>query len=168
MDKVQNPLIESLVKEEFGDAIRGIEESYNMLDIMVKRERIIDVLKWLKEHPLLQFNFLTTLCGMHFPENKNEELAIVYHMHSFSNNVRIRLHTFFPIDDPKIKSATTVFEAANWMERETYDFFGIQFEGHPNLKRILNMDDLGYFPMLRQYPLEDGTRTDKDDRYFGR
>ncbi len=82
--------------------------------------------------------------------------------------MRIKLHTIFPKDDSKIKSATTVFEAANWMERETYDFFGIQFEGHPNLKRILNMDDLGYFPMLRQYPLEDGTRTDKDDRYFGR
>ncbi|RZK53321.1 MAG: NADH-quinone oxidoreductase subunit C [Pedobacter sp.] len=66
------------------------------------------------------------------------------------------------------KDASTLWNAANWMERETYDFFGIKFEGHPDLRRILNMDDLGVHPMLKQYPLEDPNRVDKKDEYFGR
>jgi NADH-quinone oxidoreductase subunit C len=67
-----------------------------------------------------------------------------------------------------LNSITALFEAANWMERETYDFYGIRFEGHPNLKRILNMDEMDYFPLQKQYPLEDGKREDKEDLYFGR
>jgi NADH-quinone oxidoreductase subunit C len=61
-----------------------------------------------------------------------------------------------------------LFDGANWQERETFDFFGVNFEGHPNMTRILNMDEMDYHPMLKQYHLEDGTREDKDDRFFGR
>ena len=63
---------------------------------------------------------------------------------------------------------TDLFAGANWMERETYDFFGIEFVGHPDLRRILNEDSMDYFPMRKEYALEDATREDKDDRYFGR
>lgn len=63
---------------------------------------------------------------------------------------------------------THLWPAANWMERETYDFFGVEFVGHPDLRRILNVDDMDYFPLRKQYPLEDGTRTDKEDEFFGR
>ena len=87
-DKVENGLIESLLKEQFGDAIRSVEESYGMLDIVVKREKIIEIITWLRDSSLLSFNFLTSLCGMHFPDNKGEELGVVYHMHSFANNKR--------------------------------------------------------------------------------
>ena len=69
---------------------------------------------------------------------------------------------------PNYRTATVLWNGANWMERETYDFFGVKFEGHPDLRRILNMDELDVHPMLKQYPLEDGTRTDKDDVMFGR
>lgn len=167
-NEISNALIESLLKEEFGDQIRGVEESYGMMDVIVKREAIVEIISWLKLHPLLKFNFLTDLCGAHFPENKNEELAVIYHMHSFENNVRVRLHIFFPSNDPKVKTLTGVFSSANWMERETFDFYGIDFEGHPDQRRILNMEDMTYHPMLKQYPLEDGTRTDKEDKFFGR
>ena len=167
-NQVNNPLIESLIREQFGIAVRSVEESYGMLDIVVERENIIDILTWLKQHPILQFNFLTSLCGMHFPENKNEELSVVYHLHSFSNNIRVRLHIFFSATDAVVPTATVIWKTANWMERETFDFFGIKFTGHPDLRRILNVDDMTYFPLLKQYPLEDGTRTDKEDKYFGR
>ena len=89
-------------------------------------------------------------------------------MHSLTNNVRLRLKCWIPEANPEIASATPLFAAANWMERETYDFFGIQFNGHPNLVRILNEDTMDYFPMRKEYHLEDATREDKDDRYFGR
>ena len=73
-----------------------------------------------------------------------------------------------PIDAPQINSITSIYSAANWQERETFDFFGIEFMGHPHLKRILNVDEMDYFPMRKEFPLEDPTRTDKNDNYFGR
>jgi len=167
-NQIENSLVESLLKEQFGEAIRSVNESYGMLDIVVKRENIFEIMQWLRDSSLLSFNFLTSLCGVHFPNNKGEELSVVYHMHSFANNKRIRLHIFFPQTDAVAPTVTTLYQAANWMERETFDFYGIKFTGHPDLRRILNMEDMQYHPLLKQYPLEDGTRTDKDDKYFGR
>jgi NADH-quinone oxidoreductase subunit C len=84
------------------------------------------------------------------------------------NNMRLRLKCFVPINKPEISSVTSLYSSANWMERETYDYYGFIFTGHPNLKRILNVDEMDYFPLRKEYPLEDATRTDKDDKYFGR
>ncbi|MBC8173036.1 MAG: NADH-quinone oxidoreductase subunit C [Chitinophagales bacterium] len=165
---IDNHYIAEAIKNQFGEKIRSVEESYGMYDIIVEKEIVLDVMKWLKEHAEFQFNFLTSLCGMNYPDRKDEELSVVYHMHSLPNNIRIRLHIFFPAANPKCKTATTLYSTANWMERETYDFFGIIFEGHPDLRRILNMDEMDYFPLLKKYPLEDATRTDKEDKYFGR
>ena len=73
-----------------------------------------------------------------------------------------------PVENPVVQTITPVFASANWLERETYDFYGVIFEGHPNLKRILNVDEMIIFPMRKEYPLEDQTRKDKDDEMFGR
>ena len=89
-------------------------------------------------------------------------------MQSFVNNHRIRIKTTTELKNPKIPTITSIWPAANWMEREAYDFFGIQFEGHPNLKRILNVDEMTDFPLRKEFPLEDQTRLDKDDSMFGR
>jgi NADH-quinone oxidoreductase subunit C len=105
---------------------------------------------------------------MHYPDNAGQELGVVYHLHNWIKNIRVRVKIFFPSDDPHVPTATTLWAAANWMERQEYDFFGIEFTGHPDLRRILNVDDLDVFPMRKEYKLEDGTRTDKDDRFFGR
>jgi len=88
--------------------------------------------------------------------------------YNFYENKRIRIKTFVNADKPAVRTVSDLFSAANWMERETYDFYGIIFEGHPNLKRILNVEYLDYFPMRKEYPLEDPTREDKDNRFFGR
>ena len=69
---------------------------------------------------------------------------------------------------PQVDTIIDLFSCANWMERETWDFYGIVFKGHPQLKRILNMDEMISFPMRKEFPLEDSGRTDKDDRFFGR
>ena len=103
---------------------------------------------------------------MQTPDEKH--LGVIYHLHNMPKNNRIRLKTFMPIEKPEVHTATDLWPAANWMERETYDFFGIKFKGHPNLKRILNMDEMDIFPMRKEYPLEDQERTDKDNSMFGR
>ena len=111
---------------------------------------------------------MTDLTAVHYPDNKGKELAVVYHMHNLVDNVRIRFKVFVDINKPDVFSATALFSAANWMERETFDFYGVNFLGHPNLKRILNVDDMEYHPLRKEYPLEDQQRTDKDDEMFGR
>ena len=84
------------------------------------------------------------------------------------DNVRVRMKVFTDISTPDVYTATSIYASANWMERETYDFYGVNFVGHPNLKRILNVDEMDYFPMRKEFPLEDQSRVDKDDEMFGR
>ena len=132
------------------------------------KDKIVAVLQWLYNDPEFKFQFLTDVCGIHFPEAKGAELGIIYHLHSLTNNLRLRIKCFVPIENPTISTITSVFPAANWQERETFDFYGIIFDGHPDLRRILNVDEMDYFPMRKEFPLEDGTRTDKEDQYFGR
>ena len=156
------------LKSKFGDAIISAEQSYDFPVFVIKREMLFDVVKYLKEDAELGFRFLTTLCGLHYPQNKGQELGVMYQLHNMPQNWRIRLKTFFPISDPQVPSLTSLFSSANWQERQEYDFFGIIFKGHPDLRRILNMDEMNYHPMRKEYPLEDGTRTDKEDAMFGR
>ena len=156
----------SKLSNRFSNAIESHEMLSDMLCVTVKKESIQSILLFLRDDQELQYNFLTTLFGMHYPQN--EQLGVVYHVQSFVNNHRIRIKTVTQLNDPKIPTLTTIWPAANWMEREAYDFFGIQFEGHPNLKRILNMDEMTDFPMRKEFPLEDQTREDKDDSMFGR
>lgn len=155
-----------LLTGQFGEAIEQHDTLTDMLCVTVKREMVLQIMLFLRDNAALNYNFLTTLCGMHYPEK--EQLGVVYHLHSFINNHRIRIKTTAPISAPNIPSITQVWPAANWQERETYDFFGIIFDGHPNLKRILNMDEMTDFPLRKEFPLEDTTRADKDDSMFGR
>ena len=92
----------------------------------------------------------------------------MYQLHNLFQNKRLRLKIFLSEEKPVVNTLTTVFPAANWMERETYDFYGVIFTGHPNLKRILNVEDMTIFPMRKEYPLEDQTREDKNNLMFGR
>ncbi|MCX6239426.1 MAG: NADH-quinone oxidoreductase subunit C [Bacteroidia bacterium] len=162
----RNQLVVTKLIDLFGKAIERHEVITDMLCITVNKEVIHDVLFFLHDDKKLQYNFLTTLCGMHYPDI--EQLGVVYHLHSFENNHRIRIKTSTDLQYPKLPTATTIWPAANWMERETYDFYGILFDGHPNLVRILNVDDMTAFPMRKDFPLEDQTREDKDDSMFGR
>ena len=160
--------IEEKLKSKFGEAIVSAEQSYDFPVFVVKREKIFEVVKFLKEDAELDFGFLTTLCGLHYPDNKGQELGVMYQLHNLPKNWRIRLKIFFPINDPDVQSMTPLFSSANWQERQEYDFYGIIFKGHPDLKRILNMDEMNYHPMRKEYALEDGSRDDKDDKMFGR
>lgn len=163
-----NENIKNRLTEKFGEQVTGFEEPYGMLSFEAPKEINLKVLNFLYDDPELKFRFLTDITAVHYPQNTGRELAVVYHLHNIQDNVRIRFKVFTDINKPDIYTATGLFSGANWMERETYDFFGVNFTGHPNLKRILNVEEMDYFPMRKEFPLEDQTRIDKDDEMFGR
>ncbi|MBM3161380.1 MAG: NADH-quinone oxidoreductase subunit C [Bacteroidetes bacterium] len=136
--------------------------------VVLPAQEIHECIQFLKTNDALCFNYLTLLGAVHYPDRPNAELCMVYHLHSWKHNQRIRVKANLSIESPEIDSITDLFTGANWLERETYDFFGVKFNKHPNLKRILNEESMDYFPMLKEYHLEDDTREDKDDRFFGR
>jgi NADH-quinone oxidoreductase subunit C len=155
------------LNSEFATELVSYELLYDVPTFVFKKEKLVEILQFLYDDEELQFRFLTTLCGIHYPE-ATEQLGIIYHLHSFKHNLRIRIKFFTAIENPVFPTITKLFSTANWMERETYDFFGIIFEGHPNLKRILNEEDMTVFPLRKDFPLEDQTREDKIDKFFGR
>ena len=163
-----NDIIKERLIEKFGEQVSAFSEPYGMLTFEAPKELNLKVLNFLYDDDELKFRFLTDLQAVHYPDNKGRELAVVYHLHNLVDNVRIRFKVFSDINIPDVYTATGLFSGANWMERETYDFFGVNFVGHPNLKRILNVDEMDYFPMRKEFPLEDQTRIDKDDEMFGR
>ena len=165
---MNNESILSRIQENFGSEIISSEINFGILTIEISAAKSFEIIEWLNKDEILDCSYLTLLGGVHYPENLNREFAIVYHLHSWRKNYRLRLKVFVPSENPSVRSIVSIYSGANWMERETFDFYGINFEGHPNLKRILNMDDMDYFPMRKEYALEDETREDKDDRFFGR
>jgi NADH-quinone oxidoreductase subunit C len=166
---LETSVIQDKLTNKFGDNVTEFNQIKDIFTFEVAPDSINDVMRFLKEDSELRFNFLTDLCGVHYPDNeKDKQFAMVYHMHNWVDNIRIRFKCFLNGDNPEIDTVTNLFLSANWQERETYDFYGIIFKGHPQLKRILNMDEMVSFPMRKEFPLEDGGRTDKDDRFFGR
>jgi len=163
-----NEKIQQRLTEKFGEGFFQFEESYGMLSFEAAKDQNLKVLQFLFDDEELNFKFLTDLCAVNYPDMAGRELAVVYHLHNLTENVRIRFKVFTTVAEPDVFTACKLFAAANWMERETFDFYGVNFVGHPNLKRILNVDEMDYFPMRKEYPLEDQTRVDKDDEMFGR
>jgi NADH-quinone oxidoreductase subunit C len=161
--------IQDKIVAKFGEGTSKLEIHYDFPVLIVSKSLVYDLLDFLKNDESLAFNYLTTMCGAHYPNAHTEmEFGLMYQLHNFENNNRVRIKVFMPKSDLNMKSMTPLWPAANWMEREAYDFYGFIFTGHPNLKRILNMEDMNYHPMRKEYPLEDATRHDKEDKYFGR
>ncbi|HEY0244117.1 MAG TPA: NADH-quinone oxidoreductase subunit C [Mucilaginibacter sp.] len=167
MGKITNEELLTKINAQFEGQLTIVGEPFGLLTLETTREKIIDILSWLKTEPSLQFIYLTDITGIHYPEQE-KQIGVIYHLHSLVNNVRIRVKVFLADSDVHIPTATTLWDGANWMERETYDYFGILFDGHPDLRRILNVDDMTAFPMRKEFPLEDPNRVDKKDYFFGR
>jgi NADH-quinone oxidoreductase subunit C len=165
---LSSEFIQQKLSEKFGYAVSGFTVNYGILRFEAPKEMNLKVLNFLYDDEELQFRFLTDLCSVHYPDRKGAELEVVYHLHNLPKNVRLRFCVSTPVAKPDVYSATGLFSSANWMERETYDFFGVNFIGHPNLKRILNVEEMDYFPLRKEFPLEDQSRVDKDDEMFGR
>lgn len=163
-----NETIKDRLITKFGEQLSQFEEPYGLLTFEAPRDLNLKVMQFLFDDEELRFQFLTDLTAVHYPDKPGRELAIVYHLHNLTDNIRLRFKVFTSSAKPDVFTATQLYSSANWMERETYDFFGVNFVGHPNLKRILNVDEMEYFPLRKEFPLEDQTRIDKDDAMFGR
>lgn len=158
--------ISEKLHEHFHGAVEKTELAYDFPVFYINKDKIHEVLAYLKTEPEFNFHYLTDLTGFQTADEKH--LGVIYHLHNMPKNLRVRVKTFFPMTHPEIPTATDLWPAANWMERETYDFYGVKFKGHPNLKRILNVDEMDIFPLRKEYPLEDQSREDKSDKMFGR
>jgi len=166
---LENTLIQDKLTETFDTSVFNFQQERDVFSIETTAEKITALILFLKNDSELRFHFLTDLCGIHYPDNDlDRQFAVVYHLHNWYENKRIRIKVYLNGEKPEIKTVSNIFLSSNWMERETYDFFGINFIGHPQLKRILNMDEMVSFPMRKEFPMEDSGRTDKDDRFFGR
>lgn len=166
---IETALIQEKMEQKFANKVSNFGMQKDIFSFEVTSDSIREVILFLKEEEDTNFHFLTDLCGVHYPDNDvDQQFCVVYHLHNWIENTRIRIKTYLSGTQPEIASISDIFLSSNWMERETYDFYGINFMGHPQLKRILNMDEMVSFPMRKEFPMEDNGRTDKDDRFFGR
>ena len=166
---LENTLIQEKLTQKFGNSVTNFATMRDIFTLEVNKDKVHEVIQFLKDDEELNFHFLTDLAGIHYPDNNvDEQFAVTYQLHNWIENTRIRIKTFLNGKNPEVQTITDLFLCSNWMEREAWDFYGIKFTGHPQLIRILNMDEMVSHPMRKEFPMEDGGRTDKDDRFFGR
>lgn len=121
--------------------------------LYIPREKLLEVLQALRDDAQLRFEFCASASGVNYPHDTDAELHVVYHLQSMTHNRRLRLEVSCPESDPHIPSSVAVYPAMDWHERETWDMFGIIFDGHPHLTRILMPDDWVGHPQRKDYPL---------------
>jgi NADH-quinone oxidoreductase subunit C len=123
------------------------------LTFHVGREHLVEVMRTLRDDAFLRFEFCASVSGVHYPSDLGSELHVVYHLASMTHNRRLRVETSCPDADPHVPSLVAIYPAADWHERETWDMFGVVFDGHPHLTRILMPDDWVGHPQRKDYPL---------------
>jgi NADH-quinone oxidoreductase subunit C len=137
----------------FDDAVEQVIVSSGDLTLYVRREHLLAVASRLRDDPALAFELCLGVCGVHYPAEPGAELHAVYHFLSIRHNRRLRVEVTAPDGDPRVPSLTGVYPTCDWHERETWDFFGLIFDGHPALTRIEMPDDWRGHPQRKDYPL---------------
>ncbi len=154
-DEVVDGLTAALARNgiEFTDAVERVVVFRGQLNLYVRREHLPTVAQLLRDEPELRFELSLGVSGVHYPDDAGRELHAVYPLKSITHNRRIRLEVAVPDADPHIPSLFEIYPTTDWHERETYDFFGIIFDGHPSLTRIEMPDDWHGHPQRKDYPL---------------
>jgi NADH-quinone oxidoreductase subunit C len=136
-----------------GDAIEKVIVDRGEITFHIRRELLLQAVTHLRNDPVLRFEFCSSVSGVHFPHETGREMHVVHHLLSMTHNRRIRLEVTAPEADPHVPSVVPIYPTADWQERETWDMFGIVFDGHPALTRILMPDDWPGHPQRKDYPL---------------
>ncbi len=152
-DEVVDALAAALGEEAFAAAVQRVVVFRGQLEIEVRRAHLRTVAQALRDDPALRFELCLGVSGVHYPADAGRELHAVYPLMSITHNRRLRLEVAAPDADPHIPSLYPVYPTTDWHERETYDFFGILFDGHPALTRIEMPDDWVGHPQRKDYPL---------------
>jgi len=150
-DASSHPLVKRL-KARFGEAIGDASEFIGQLSVIVAGDQIVAICNFLKSDEKSPFDYLSDLTCVHYPDNKQTPFEVVYNLYSISENERVRLKV--KTSEEGVESVTSVWPAANWLEREVFDLFGVQFKNHPDLRRLLLPPDWEGYPLRKDFPLE--------------
>jgi NADH-quinone oxidoreductase subunit C len=139
------------IQEKFPSGVASVAESPGDAFCVLKKESLVAVCRWLKEEPELAFDLCSCISGT----DDTKDLWVVYHLYSIPKNQRAVLKVNVGRENPSLPSVSEVWRAADWHERETYDMYGIRFEGHPDLRRILLPEDWEGYPLRKDYEFPD-------------
>ncbi|MCZ6879242.1 MAG: NADH-quinone oxidoreductase subunit C [Acidobacteria bacterium] len=141
------------IKDTLDEAVIEVHSQLGQDTVIIAPSGLLEVARLLKEDPELEYNYLMDLTAVDYWKRR-PRFEVVYHFLSLKNNFRVRVKIPVPEPDPKVDSLTSLWSAANWYEREVYDMFGIQFMGHPDLRRILMYPEFEGHPLRKDYPIE--------------
>jgi NADH-quinone oxidoreductase subunit C len=151
------------LKERFAQAVQEVSEAHGELTLVVRREQIVYICRFLKDDPALRYDMLMDVAGVDYL-GREPRFEVVYHLYSIPHNSRLRLKVQVPEHDLVVPSVTSVWSTANWHEREAFDMLGIQFWEHPDLRRIYMPDDYPGHPLRKDFPtLGPGVEVDPRD-----
>ncbi|HRV08416.1 MAG TPA: NADH-quinone oxidoreductase subunit C [Acidobacteriota bacterium] len=146
----ESPVI-ARIKQHFGDDLIATHQHLGEDTVIIRREKIVELARFLKEDPELQFNFLMDLAAVDYLPRR-PRFEVVYHFFSLRNRLRLRVKVPVPEHDAVVDSLCPLWKGADWYEREAWDMFGIRFRNHPDLRRILMYDEFEGHPLRKDYP----------------
>ena len=152
-DEANEPEILVRLRAGFGDAVISTHQFCGDVTAIVAREKLLDVCRWLRDDPDLRFDLLLDVTAVDYL-GRTPRFEVVYHFYSLPKNHRFRLKIPLEEGDPKLPSVVPLWAGANWLERETFDMYGIVFEGHPDLRRIYLYEEFQGHPLRKDYPKE--------------
>lgn len=144
----------SLIRTKFANTIEEIIEAIGEITVVAKREGLVELMTWLRDEPGLRFNYLSDIGGVDLGEFASPRFAVAYQLYSLDHNHRLRVKVFLEEDDARLPTMWNVWKASNWLEREIYDMFGVIFDGHPDLRRILMPADYDGYPLRKDFPIK--------------
>ncbi len=144
----------SLVRTKFADTIEEIIEAIGEVTLIAKREGLIELMTFLRDEPSFKFNYLSDIGGVDLGEFASPRFAVAYQLYSLVHNHRLRVKVFLEEDDANLPTLWNIWKASNWLEREIYDMFGVNFEGHPDQRRILMPADYEGHPLKKDFPMK--------------
>jgi NADH-quinone oxidoreductase subunit C len=146
--------VAAALKKAFPSDVMEIKEFQAQVGITIKKDRVKEILRYLHDSPGMEFQYLSDLCGVDYLGKREPRFEVVYHLYSMKNKTAIRIKALVPESELAIDSVVDVWSGANWRERECFDMFGITFNNHPDLRRLLMPDDWDGFPLCKDYPLQ--------------
>lgn len=144
----------SLVRTRFASTIEEVIEAASEVTIVARREGLVELMTWLRDEPSLNFKYLSDVAGLDLGEFASPRFAVSYHLYSLERNHRLRVKVYVDEDDARLPTLWNVWKSANWLEREVYDMFGVSFDDHPDLRRILMPADYEGYPLRKDFPMK--------------